>query len=420
MDNRLMEIAEKTKQEFGLEHYYLGRHGIYKRFNDKEQTEYLFSMEWFPNESEEAIEEDENPPGTASIEYNIQREQYDSVIFVMQTTYATKAPFQNRTIEEIAEWVKRYTGLEVNQELRLTEAYEDGFLFKGELGGVPLSPNVVIEVKFNEAGQLLQYSKMGDFPNTYEVAQAEFSLTLEEIEPIVKQQLQLVTIPSETEERFVPVYAVEEVFVTVDGKKIIPFLVDERKQHMVDEVMVWETPLTEELHQEPIFLNSEVEVEEAFGKTVAVEYRLNSEAEEKTKKIVRDVLRTLVPEESGQWIMKTMEQSGNLIISKCHRVGENLAFFNRRIVVITEAGTNRLLNYMDNSEMLAGLFEKFQLAGEPVVTEQEAFEKMMPYISLQPKYVFDPAEGRYILCGLLDAEECVDAVTGEIRLLGDL
>ena len=35
-------------------------------------------------------------------------------------------------------------------------------------------------------------------------------------------------------------------------------------------------------------------------------------------------------------------------------------------------------------------------------------------------YVYDELTGKYILCGLLDAAEAVDAVTGEIISLGDL
>ena len=50
----------------------------------------------------------------------------------------------------------------------------------------------------------------------------------------------------------------------------------------------------------------------------------------------------------------------------------------------------------------------------------EAFEKMIPYITLDPTYVYDELTGKYILCGLLDAAEAVDAVTGEVISLSDL
>ena len=52
------------------------------------------------------------------------------------------------------------------------------------------------------------------FQRRSEVAKSEFTLTLEEIEPLVKEQLQLVNFPLDGEKRFVPVYAMEEVYIT--------------------------------------------------------------------------------------------------------------------------------------------------------------------------------------------------------------
>ena len=81
--------------------------------------------------------------------------------------------------------------------------------------------------------------------------------------------------------------------------------------------------------------------------------------------------------------------------------------------------TMAVLNYLDNGSMFE-IFDTFAPAEKAIVTHEEAFEKMIPYITLDPAYVYDELSGKYILCGLLDASECVDAVTGDIVFLGDI
>ena len=81
--------------------------------------------------------------------------------------------------------------------------------------------------------------------------------------------------------------------------------------------------------------------------------------------------------------------------------------------------TMAVLNYLDNGSMFE-IFDAFAPAEKAVVTHEEAFEKMVSYITLDPFYVYDELTGKYILCGLLDASECVDAVTGDIVSLGDI
>ena len=77
MDKRLQAIADRARIEFGLENYHLERHAIYKQ---RHGNGYELNMEWFPNEIEEPVEEDMNPDGTVSIDYNIQQERFQSVI----------------------------------------------------------------------------------------------------------------------------------------------------------------------------------------------------------------------------------------------------------------------------------------------------------------------------------------------------
>ena len=77
-----------------------------------------------------------------------------------------------------------------------------------------------------------------------------------------------------------------------------------------------------------------------------------------------------------------------------------------------------LINYVDNGEVFE-IFDTFAPAEKAVVSHEDAFEKLVSYISLTPTYVYDSVTEKYILCGLLDAAEGVNAVTGEIVPLTD-
>ena len=79
----------------------------------------------------------------------------------------------------------------------------------------------------------------------------------------------------------------------------------------------------------------------------------------------------------------------------------------------------KVLNYVDNCALFE-IFESFTGAQEAVITHEEAFEKLLSYISLDPTYVYDKVTEKYILCGLLDATDAVDAITGEIISLSEM
>ncbi len=179
--------------------------------------------------------------------------------------FPQKRTFPDKTADEVATWLEKETGLVYKQDFKLTQANANGFQFKSDVDGIYFSPSCMIEVDFDDAGKLTSYHSYGTNPSQELVEQSKFTLTLEEIEPIVKKQLQLVKFPSETEKRFVPVYAMEEVYVTVDGKRIIPFMEHERSEVKVDEVIEWDKPLEEQINREEITVVVEVSVEEAFG-----------------------------------------------------------------------------------------------------------------------------------------------------------
>lgn len=415
MDKRVQAIADKARMEFGLDHYHLGRYSFYPKRNG---TDYELNMEWFPNNTDTPIEEDINPDGTASIDYNIQQERFQSVIFTMGITFSTARPFTKKTIEEAAAWLERQTGLVYEQDFFAKQASENGFQFISRVDGIRLSPSFQLNVEFDDDGKLLVFSTYGEAPDLKLVEKQEFKLTLEEIESIVKKHLTLVNIPSEAEEKFVPVYAIDEVYVTADGKRCIPFLLDERMT-IVDHLMEWDEPLEGSIERQFINFSEEVTADEAFHSNRQGNNDLTNEQIVECVTLVHDALRMEYPEDSAKWRLKELRTAQSYIEAFCYTNKPENSLFRPKLVLIIDRETMKVINMIDN-EALFDVFDSFAPAPEPRIDHDTAFEKMVPYITLDPVYVYDVELKKYILCGLLDSEQAVDAVTGEVVELRDL
>jgi len=415
MDKRVQAIADKARIEFGLEHYHLGRYSFYAKRNG---TDYELNMEWFPNDTDAPLEEDINPDGTASIDYNIQQERFQSVIFTMGTSFSTAHPFKEKTIEEAAAWLERQTGLTYEQDFFPEQASENGFQFTSRVDGIRLSPSFQLNVEFDDNGKLLSFSTYGEAPNVMLVEKQEFKLTLEEIEPTVKAHLTLVNFPSEAEEKFVPVYAIDEVYVTADGKRCIPFLFDERMTK-VDHLMEWDEPLEGRIERHFINFSEELTADEAFLTDNQNNYDLTNEQIDACVKLVHDALRMEYPDDSGKWRLQELRTASSHIEAFCYANNPENALFRPKLALIIDRASMTVINLIDNEAMF-DVFNSFAPAPEPRIDHETAFEKMVPYITLDPVYVYDVELKKYILCGLLDSEQAVDAVTGEVLELRDL
>ena len=423
MDTRLQKIVEEAQRKFGLENYQLGTSEIYKERDIRGKAFYNFTMEWYPLESAESLEEDEedlNPDGTAIIEYHIQKEQFSSVTFVQGMSFSTVMQFPSKSVEEVSAWLEGEWGATFLSVFKLVEERANYFRFVSDIEGISTSPNITIEVEFDDVGKLISYQTPGLNEVGKGVKKSSFTLTLEEIEPLVKNQLQLVQYPSEVENRFKPIYAMEEVFVTVEGARVIPFMDHERTQVKIDEVIEWTGTSTEEIKREEISVLCIASADEAFGNVdVEKALELAEEQIEKSKIAVVEAFRSMLPNETGLWQLEHLQYERELFIeAHCRRNDDEAAPFKRKAVVFIDPENMSVLNFIDN-EALFEIFDTFAPAEEVVVTHEEAFEKLISYIGLDPTYVYDIETEQYVLCGLLDAAEGVDAVTGEIVSLAE-
>lgn len=423
MDERLLEIVTKMKSNYSLENYTLATHEIYKERDVAGYAYYTFSMEFFPNKTDlaEETDPDYNPDGTAIISYHLQNKLIESIAFVGGKSYATQIDFKEKTAEEVAKWVENESGLRFGIDFKLVGAMENGYRFEVDIDGTKLSSSNTIIVKFDKLGKVTSYHFDAFIPNEDKIMKEKFTLSLEEIESLVKKQLQLVDFPIDSKKKFTPIYAMEEIYIEQASKKLIPFSEKERSASTVYEVLTWDTPLTDELILKEITLTSGTTVEEAF-KNVGGNEKLMilDEQMNRCKEIVRDVLRTNYPTQSGEWAFTSLRRSENVIEASCHLLDDPIALFPRKIIVFIDPKDMTLINVMDNSDIFDEVFEEFDSAEKVTISHEEAFEKILSYITLDPVYVYDLKEEKYMLCGLLDAAEGVDAVTGEIVSLENL
>ena len=419
MDSRLQAIVSRTQEEFGLENYLLGRHSFYKQRDTVQSVYYQLTMEWFPKNLKGLIEEDENPEGTAIIEYNIQSGKFERVIFVHGESDSTITLFKEKTPEEVVSWVEQQTDLVYGVDFTLKRAAEDEYVYETNVDGVQISPSFQIEVKFDREGKLTFYTTYGSPPKMELVAKSAFTLTLEEIEHIVKEHLQLVNFPSESQKKFVPAYAMNEVFVMNDGNRLIPFLEEERSEIKLGTVLEWNVSLKGHLERKYLHVTPSTFKEAFESESFSDPLVLTDDQIAKCKQIILDTMRTEYPADSGIWKLDKLRVLENYIEGFCFLQNENVELFSRKIVILIDRDSMKFVNMMDNEGMLE-VFDSFTLAEHATVSHEEAYEKMISYITMDPVYVYDQTTEKYVLCGLPDSEMAVDAVSGEIIALADL
>ncbi|WP_010648520.1 hypothetical protein [Oceanobacillus massiliensis] len=421
MDEKLQDIIDYTAEKFNLGNYYLKRHHIFREQLNSNETAYVLNMEWFPNEADES-NEDYNPPGTASIDIDIDTKMVKEIIFVAGENM-TEAAFPPAASTELAiEWIENETGLEFGRQFKLVHEEEKELLFQAAVDNVAVYPSGSIVMKFNEDGKLSLFSVSGSFPNEKQLNWEPFGLTAELIEPIAKSQNKLLEIPLEEEEKWKAVYGTSTVFITNDGKRTISFDEVEAPQSFThsDSILEWQEPINEPFSKQKIDLSLEVSPEELFSDgTHHDDEILTVNDQQQAETAVRNFLRAEFPEDSGKWRLSGLWREKGYIFAEIKPVSPDARVIDRKIKLIIDEEKYEAIYFVDNQVILE-MFKDFETADRPQITEDEAFEKLRPHIEITPVYVYDKKQKRYILCGKIDCEYGVDAVSGEIVVLDEL
>jgi len=380
------------------------------------------SMEWFPNDHEET-NKNGNPSGTACIEVDIHTRQIRNIVFVQNTSFAENGdyPLSNET-ETVIEWVEELTDLTFGKQFQLVSEEKNAFNFQSVVDNIPVYPPGNIRVEFNTDNKLCLFSVDGIFPEEAKVEWEPFSLTPEKTDHIAKAQCHFVNIPYQPDETWLPFYMIEAVFLANDGVTTIPYEVSMPGGTVSSEytVMEWEHPLDQTFTLEEAYFSPEITEETALlNKAHADSFPLTVSEQKACREAVLDFLRQVYPNSSGEWVLNRLYPENGYIHAVLQPVKRDPRIFRRKLTVVLNREQCKVIHYIDNHDLF-DLFHHFQKAESAVLTQEEAFQKLREYVMVTPQYVYNNVQKSYILCGKVDCDYGVHAVTGEIIPLDDL
>ncbi|WP_240377060.1 hypothetical protein [Bacillus piscicola] len=423
MDKRIEELVDYTKATFGLDDYNLLTHQLRRSVNIFNETEYILGMEWLPPHAQEREEDGSNPEGTASIDIDIHTRQFKSVIFVGGKSYANGVQLQQHVSKhDIIKGLERRTGLTYGEQFQLVKEEKGEYRFQECIDGVKVSPSGFLEIKFDKDGNLTLFSIDGHFPPQDKVKKESFSLTQEEVEPLAKQQLKLIEFPSHEQERLIPVYGMEEIFVTNDAQSTIPFeFIAERRSYLqIDKTLEWQTPIDQPFESTNIDLQEKVDVEQVFQREPHPDtFPITKTEQEQCITAVENFLRQELPNDTGKWVLKTLHRNQGYILATIKHTKPDNRVFQRKLQVFLDAESLHVLNYMDN-KFLLDMYQGFKEPEKITLSKEGAYDKIKSYLEITPVYVYDFERHQYLLCGKLDCPYGVHAVSGEVVLLDEL
>ncbi|WP_117149097.1 MULTISPECIES: hypothetical protein [Paraliobacillus] len=427
MDKRIQELIDRTKIKFSLDNYYLQNYSLNRNVDIFNATSYTLLMEWFPKHITELEDDDSNPDGTAVIEIDVNTHKFNRVIFVMGKTYANNGiSFANLDTKAIIKWIEQETGLIYGKQFQLDKEEDGKLYFKEGIDGVAVSTAGYIDIKYNKEGQLIFFAVDGQFSSKEMIKEETYTLTLKEVKHLAMEQLKLVEFPADEQQKPIPVYAVEEIYNTNDGTTTIPFkfIVDVRSYLKIDKAIFWNDPIDKPFDMKEISLTEDdISVEQAFSREPSpASFPITKEEEEKCLLAVEKLSRQEYPDDTGKWILKTLNRDQGYIhaVVRAEPQDNPLFLFQRKLVIIIDAKSLQAINYIDNKPLLEMYTDQFQATDKVTLTQEEAFEKIEELFELKPYYVYDFEQKKYLLCGKLDCQYGVHAGSGKVISLSDL
>jgi len=374
-------------------------------------------MEWFPNKYADWTDEEENPAGTASIDINIHTKEFDSAIFVQGLTYAENGVvFPNKEVNEVKSWLHDFTGLNIDKDYVCKKRDERELYFEEQWNGIPFSPSSSINVEFNENGKLTFYSKNTSVLTNKKDLGEEYTLSLADIEEIAREQVVVAKFPEE--DGMIIVYGVEETYIRNNRKRTIPFMQENgafRKN--VNKIIKWDEGRKDIFEREYLQWENEVSIEQAYSMEPHPDSLPITDVEEESAiQTVKEFLQMKYPNDSGKWTLTYLYREHTYLHAHLEHITAQAHFPEKVIVFLNAEG--KVVNYMDKKELWDKIMDvKEEEPIEIQVTKEEAFDKLKPYFTLTPYYVYDSEDKKWVLSGKLDCDYFVDVKSGEITKL---
>jgi len=357
------------------------------------------------------------------IDIDVNSRQLHSLIFVNGESYAENGvTFAGLGTSDMITWIEQETELKYKKQFQLNKKEEGRFHFMGCIDGVAFSPSGYIDMELDQQGNLTFFSVYGPFPSRGLIREEKFSLSLDRLKYLKREQLGLVEFPLYEQKKLLPVYGVEEIYITNNQLSTIPIesFMDANTYLKIDKMMDWEESLNQRFERKEINLIEEVSTEQAFSAEPSPESFPISEGEkEKCIVEVRDFLRQKYPNDSGKWKLKSLHRDKGYIQVELKVNKPDYRVFHRKIMMMIDAWSLQVVNYMDSKIMLE-FFNEFHASEKVTINKEEAYEKLKDYYELKPCYVYDRTQKQYVLCGKLDCDYGVKASNGEVVALREL
>jgi hypothetical protein len=419
LNNRVKELVDFTRDKWGLDSYYLHTCNFYRKLNVFNETIYTLSMEWFPFHITHQEDENHNPDGTAVIDIIVNNRQFESVIFVGDKTFADRRLVPSIEINEIIKFIECETGLIYEKQFHLQSDEEKEFVFRSNINCVAVSPSGNINIKFNEEGKMTFFSLHGPFPSMDMVNEETFGLKLKDVEHVAKEQLKLFQFPLIKQKKMLPVYCIEEIYITNDQSKTLPFA-QRGLVYTIDELLHWEKSNKKSFKRKQMNLIENVTADQAFSFEPHPDlYPIKDSEKWKCISSVKDFLGQVYHRDSGKWRLKTLHRENGYILGTIRLINQEGLIFQRKLMLFIDSITFKVLNYMDNKDFIE-IYDEYQETESLNINLEYAFERIKTIIDLKPVYVFDFEQRKYILCGRIDCDRGINGINGEVMELNDL
>ncbi|EIJ82277.1 hypothetical protein PB1_05085 [Bacillus methanolicus PB1] len=423
MDAKVKELVDFTKDKFGLEHYHLHTVNIYRDKNILNSTNYTLSMEWYPNNISEHTDENCNPVGTAVIDLDINSRRFKRIIFVGGTSLSVGLKFNKNDINEIIRWIEKETGLLYGKQFTIWKQEELNIHFEECFNGIPVSPSGYIYFELDKNGRLTLFSVNGLFPSKEMVKEETFSLTLKDLEQTARDQVKLLEFPSSKQEKWIPIYGLEEIYIKNDKTGTIPIepIADVRPYLKIDKILSWDNSILKPFIRREINLSSEtITIEQALSREPHPDtFPITKVDQDKSIEAVLDFLRKQYPDDSGKWKLTYLFRDNGYINAILKPLLNDLRVYQRKLMIFIDTNTFEAANYIDN-QLFLDMFHQYTSPENITIRKEEAFEKIKTKIELKPVYVYDFEQKKYVLCGKLDCEYGVLANNGDVIELEDI
>lgn len=417
MNATIQEIAKDIQKQFGLDNYVVKNHHIFTETTLSNKTEYIVSFEFLPSEQDNE-DEGYNPSGTALLDINLHTKELKQITFLNHVTYAAEGVFPTQDMDQIIDWVEEVTGMMFGKQFKLVHEFENEISFQATIDNIEVAPTGAIDLTFNEQGQMTQFSINGIFPTEEEVDWEPFSLTTEDILDSMMDHLTLVETPDEENQKWLNLWQIKTFYIKNDRTKLIlPEDLYQLDNFLKLNVPVkWDKAHTDTFTPEDYDFSTEITYDEAIENKGAKEQITENEKQLCLEEVTK-VVSSIFPNDSGKWTVTGMYPEKNYLI--CELNGEKYRSIQRKLKIIIKRETFTTVNYWDNHFIL-DMFRSFDEPQQAVVDRNEAFEKLKGNIELTPVYVKESNSDVYQLCGRIECDDVVDAVSGELIRIVDL